>query len=273
MDSRYALRGKSPACIHNWLIDSAQFQFCLTSALAKKPTLQTPHSGTEDRRDGSDIITTGFEIGKIGNAHLLIANKFCWAKPHFLLLTLDGYRRQHEPLDESDLQSIWSVLSTMSTEYMAFYNCGRDGGCSRLHKHMQLIPTLKDTFASFLDFNGDDPEPQVPFHWFYHRFDSQDVTVPHLVETYDKLLWQATEVGGVPEDADSVPPGAALPHNVIMTRLWMIVVPRRRAAINKDVAANALGMLGYIAAAREHEIDEWIRAGLCASLRELGVAR
>lgn len=157
---------------------------------------------------------------------------------------------------------------------MAFYNCGQDGGCSRLHKHMQLIPTPKDTFASFLDSEGDDPEPQVPFHWFYHRFDSQDVTVPHLAEIYDKLLRQATEVGGgLSEHADSAPPGAACPHNLIMTSRWMIVVPRRRAAINKEVAANAPGMLGYIAVATEHEMEEWIRAGLCASLRELGVAR
>lgn len=246
----------------------------MTSALAKKPTLQTPHSATDERRDGSDISTAGFVIGEISNTHLLIANKFCWAKPHFLLLTSDGYRRQYESLNESDLRSIWYMLSTMSTDYVAFYNCGQDSGCSRLHKHMQLIPTPEGTFASFLDSDGKDPEPQVPFQWFYHRFDSREVTLQYLTEVYNQLLRQATEVGGsLSEHADTAPPGAACPHNMIMTKRWMIIVPRRRAAINKEVAANALGMLGYIAVAAEHEVDEWIRMGLIDSLKELGVAR
>ncbi|KAJ5896418.1 uncharacterized protein N7473_005817 [Penicillium subrubescens] len=251
-----------------------QFQFCLTSALAKKPNLQTPHSTNDERRDGSDISTTGFEIGEIGNAHLLIANKFCWAKPHFLLLTSDGYRRQYESLNDTDLQAIWSILSTMSTDYLAFFNCGQDGGCSRLHKHMQLIPMPGATFASFLDSDGEISEPEVPFQWFYHRFDTGDVSLQHLTDVYNKLLSQATEVGGgLSENAHASLPGAACPHNMIMTQRWMIVVPRRRAAINKAVAANALGMLGYIAVATKEEMDEWIRTGPTGTLKEFGVSK
>ncbi|KAF3389469.1 Diadenosine 5',5'''-P1,P4-tetraphosphate phosphorylase 2 [Penicillium rolfsii] len=251
-----------------------RFQFCLTSALAKKPNLQTPNSTTDERRAGSDISTAGFEIGEIGNTHLLIANKFCWANPHFLLLTSDGYRRQYESLDENDLQAIWSVLSTMSTDFLAFFNCGQDGGCSRLHKHMQLIPIPEGTFASFLDSDENVSEPKVPFQWFYHRFNVGDVSLQHLMDVYNELLRQATEVGeGLSKNAHAALPSAACPHNMIMTRRWMIVIPRRRAAINKAVAANALGMLGYIAVAKKEEMDEWIRAGPIDVLKELGVPK
>lgn len=162
----------------------------------------------------------------------------------------------------------------MSTDYVAFYNCGQDGGCSRLHKHMQLIPTPENTFASFLDSGGEESEPAVPFQWFHHRFDSGDVTVQHVTEVYNKLLKQATEIGGgLSEHAHAALPGAACPHNLIMTKRWMIVVPRLRAAITKEVAANAMGMLGYIVVATEDEVDKWIRSGPTDALKELGVSR
>lgn len=129
------------------------------------------------------------------------------------------------------------------------------------------------TFASFLDSDGEMPEPTVPFQWFYHRFDFGDVPLQHLTDVYNKLLMQATEVGGgLSENAHAALPGAACPHNMIMTKRWMIVVPRRRAAINKAVAANALGMLGYIAVATKEEIDEWIRMGPTDALKEFGVS-
>lgn len=161
----------------------------------------------------------------------------------------------------------------MSADYVAFFNCGQDGGCSRLHKHMQLIPMPGGTFASFLDSDGEKPEPTVPFQWFYHRFDFGDVSLQHLTGVYNKLLMQATEVGaGLSENAHAALPGASCPHNMIMTKRWMIVVPRRRAAINQYVAANALGMLGYIAVATKEEIDEWIRMGPTDALKEFGVS-
>jgi ATP adenylyltransferase len=145
--------------------------------------------------------------------------------------------------------------------------------CSRLHKHLQLIPTPRNSFASFLDFKEEE-EPGVPFQWFYHRFDSQHVTATELIRVYTALLKQATAEGeGRSEHAATALPNAACPHNMILTKRWMVVLPRRRAAINKEAGVNALGMLGYIAVATENEINNWIRLGLTDSLRELGVPK
>ncbi|KAG5775491.1 hypothetical protein H9Q73_010833 [Fusarium xylarioides] len=143
-----------------------QFQFLLTSALAKKPSIQTAgaqahqvNESSQQKRDGCDINTAGYEICDVGSTHVLVASKFCFANPHLMLLTSDGHQRQCEPLNKDDLTAVWSVLSTMGEDYVAFFNCGRDGGCSRLHKHMQLIPKPNDSFASFLDM--DDGTPQA----------------------------------------------------------------------------------------------------------------
>lgn len=240
----------------------AQFHFILTSALAKKPTLhsrppQAAGDNAESRqlfRDGSDIQTTGYEIGPVGSSHFLAANKFCFARPHLMLLTSDGHRRQHEPLYEPDLAAALTSLDAIGEDYAVFYNCGQDGSCSRLHKHMQLIPMPKDSFAAFLERAGGE-EPDVPFVWFYHSFQDQPTTPASLLMVYDDLLRRADRVGrGRGQHADVAPPGAACPHNMILTKRWMIVIPRRRAGINKEAGANSMGMLGYIAVATKDEI-------------------
>ncbi|KAF7587797.1 hypothetical protein BBP40_006707 [Aspergillus hancockii] len=258
-----------------------KFQFVLTSALANKPTLTTgqpqPETDTQgpEKREGSDISTAGFEIGAI-DTHFVIANKFCFARPHLLLLTFDGHRRQYEPLDEADLDSAWRILNSVKTDYIAFYNCGRDGGCSRLHKHLQVMPLPANSFAAFLDSSEgreEEPETKVPFEWFYRRFEGE-VAPAALVGVYNDLLEEATKVGGGRGDhAASAPSGAVCPHNMILTKRWMVVLPRRRGAINKEAGVNSLGMLGVIAVATRTEINHWVRLGLTESLEELGVPK
>jgi ATP adenylyltransferase len=190
-----------------------------------------------------------------------------------MLLTQDGHNRQYEALDQDDWQALHSVLRGQTDDYVAFYNCGQDGGCSRLHKHMQLIPKPKDSFAAFLD-EKDAEEPDMPFHWFYHRFDSANLPSEDLLDVYNELLEKATEVGaGLSENVKRLPHGAAIPHNMLVTKKWMVVLPRRRAAVNKEAGANALGMMGVIAVATQREIDNWINIGPSKALEELGVPK
>lgn len=189
-----------------------------------------------------------------------------------MLLTLDGYRRQYEPLVETDLDSTWRILSSTEKDYVAFYNCGQRGGCSRLHKHLQLMPLPANSFAAFLDSPGES-ETNVPFQWFYQRFDS-GMTPAMLLKVYNDLLEEATKASEDHEDhAASAPSGAVCPHNMILTKRWMIVLPRRRAGINKEAGANSLGMLGVVAVASTTEINAWLRLGLANVLKELGVPK
>ncbi|KAF5625218.1 ATP adenylyltransferase II [Fusarium sp. NRRL 25303] len=262
-----------------------KFHFVLTKALIKKPTLSTPkHSsasgdGLSNEKQllpGSDIDTNGFEMGDSGNStHFLIANKFCFSRPHLMMLTRDGYRRQYEPLDQSDFDAAWGTLASLeneTTEYVVFFNCGKDGGCSRLHKHVQLMPLPASGFAvDFLNSNIT-KEPKVPFEWFYHRFQDGATAASKVTEVYTQLLRQATEAWKASTGKD-VPDRQACPHNVAFTSRWIVVIPRRTAAVNKEAGVNSLGMLGVIAVATEKEIENWVKLGLTNSLRELGVPR
>ncbi|KAG7422178.1 Diadenosine 5',5'''-P1,P4-tetraphosphate phosphorylase 2 [Fusarium oxysporum f. sp. rapae] len=262
-----------------------KFHFVLTKALIKKPTLTTPDQQAQSESllsngtqllPGSDIHTNGFEMGESeSNTHFLIANKFCFSRPHLMMLTRDGHRRQYEPLNQSDFEAAWGTLATLndaSTGYVVFFNCGKDGGCSRLHKHLQLMPLPANGFAvDFLNSN-DAKEPKVPFEWAYHRFEDGIPSTCKTVEVYLHLLQQATEVWKA-STGKNVPDGEACPHNVAFTSRWIVVIPRRSAAVNKEAGVNSLGMLGVIAVATEKEIDNWVKLGLTNSLKELGVAR
>ncbi|RYC88127.1 hypothetical protein BFJ63_vAg8985 [Fusarium oxysporum f. sp. narcissi] len=263
-----------------------KFHFVLTKALIKKPTLSTPEqssasgnglSNSKQLLPGSDIDTNGFEMGDSeSSTHFLIANKFCFSRPHLMMLTRDGYRRQYEPLNQSDFEAAWGTLASLknaTTDYVVFFNCGKDGGCSRLHKHVQLMPLPASGFAvDFLNSNSTTKEPKVPFEWFYHRFQDSAAAASKGTEIYLQLLQQATEAWKA-STGKNVPDGEACPHNVAFTSRWIVVIPRRRAAVNKEAGVNSLGMLGVIAVATEKEIENWVKLGLTNSLRELGVPR
>lgn len=131
-----------------------------------------------------------------------------------------------------------------------------------------------NTFASFLDFS-DEKEPNVPYQWFYRHFPNpRSTAVDELVETYQKLLKQASKAIESAQDCetDNVP-GAACSHNVILTSRWIVVIPRRRASVRNESGANATGMLGYIAVSSQDDIDNWTNQGLCHLLSQLGVPK
>ncbi|KAM0243978.1 hypothetical protein ACHAP5_006742 [Fusarium lateritium] len=262
-----------------------KFHFVLTRALLKKPTLapsQNHHSTEAQKavtpnitqlRPGSDIDTNGFEIWEVdGSSHLLVANKFSFSRPHLMLLTRDGFQRQYEPLSESDIRASWDMLNSLNdatNDHVAFYNCGKDGGCSRLHKHLQLMPLPASGFAvDFLNLHVAE-EPRLPFKWLYRRFNGTESPV-QVTEIYVDLLQKATKVWEE-STGKNVSDGHACPHNVAFTNRWIVVIPRRCAAVNKEAGVNSLGMLGIIAVATEQEVDNWKRLGLAKSLAELGV--
>lgn len=201
-------------------------------------------------------------------------NKFCYFRPHLILISSDGHRRQYEPLDKVDLTAAWKTITTVESDYIAIYNCGKDAGCSRLHKHMQVMPMPRQHFANFLD-GETGQEPKVSFQWYYHRFGPfKDVTISELVETYSQLRSKALETYEASiRMAHRVSPDVSCPHNVILSRRWMMVIPRRRGDVDSDIAANALGMLGVIAVAKEQAIEKWIQLGPVESLAILGVPR
>lgn len=303
---------------------------------------------------GSDINISGYEVGTLGgnHHHILAFNKFPAARPHFLILTADGFRRQFEQLDGEDLWAMWLVMSrfneyhhhhhqqhngTSTTgnssldgrrqrrqRHISFFNCGLKSGCSRLHKHMQVFPILPEheqqqqdeeegkEFRLWPDI--EDPEfykEVLPFKVAIARFKDYQggggvgmMTREKLLETYRSLLSEAERylreyaekhgddggqengqwnISGQTEKehrdrqggqngAGEAGRAATIPHNVILDRDWMVVIPRRAAGW-RGADGNAVSMLGMNFVSGEERIQNWVELGPAEVLRQIGVPR
>ena len=51
--------------------------------------------------------------------------------------------------------------------------------------------------------------------------------------------------------------GAAIPHNVLIDRHWMLVIPRRAAGWN-GVTGNAPAMLGIVCVSKTDTAERWV---------------
>lgn len=230
--------------------------------------------------DFGSIDVCGFEICTVNSGtHLLAANKYCFARPQLLLLTTDPRIKQYEPLDRDDLAAAWQVLGAMGDddEHVVFFNCGEASSCSRLHKHMQVMPFSENhNTTSVVDGSLGSSEgfvggTEVPFQTFSQRFDTGPMSAMNadgLVTVYERLLSKATmALQKMPARPLTLPMN---PHNVVLTKRLMLVVPRRKAGIN-GADANAMGMLGLVAVPDRQRMQDWVRQGPLDVLAELGV--
>ncbi|KAL2260902.1 hypothetical protein VTK26DRAFT_4955 [Humicola hyalothermophila] len=211
----------------------------------------------------------------------MTANKFPSARPHLLILTQDGFRRQHEALDLEDISAARHVMCSLEDNAAApastptttasfgralmLFNCGIESGCSRMHKHLHVFPGPKsDTFRLWPDDAR--AQARLPFKAFVHRFEGGTLpAATAILGVYRDLLREAEQsVGAAPRDG-----GPAIPHNAVMDRNWLVVVPRRAAKWN-GVGANAAAMLGMVWAENNDKMDAWMRLGPANVLRHVG---
>ncbi|CAG9982129.1 unnamed protein product [Clonostachys byssicola] len=239
-------------------------EFRISKALASKPwqTTSTLDVATEPGtgpKPGSDINVNGLGVQNLNGTHELTLNMFSSYRPHLLMLTNDGYRRQWEPLDIDDFRAATQFLSNMEQDYLVFYNCRVEGGCSRVHKHLQAIPNESFNGNSWVNIDND----AVPFAYYQTKF-----TTPPDPEAYLKAYQAGLEAVERSLGSKTTLEDGAPPHNMIMDRERMIVVPRRAAGID-PLGANSGGMLGTIWTQSDEKVQQWKETGVS---RLLGVA-
>jgi ATP adenylyltransferase/5',5'''-P-1,P-4-tetraphosphate phosphorylase II len=262
------------------VITFRQFEFRVCDGWKNKPmtvdaNLQKTAGQVEPERfgPGSDIYRSDPEqvVEIIDNAHILALNIYPVYRPQYLVLSLDSYRRQDEPLDPEMLDAAWKVLELSKPPSYAMYNCGSDAGCSRNHKHMQILPMPKseDGFSFFPD--REDGYSRVPYAHFMHYFNSpimgRLIDGKQLHEIYLRLLRLGRQVMRIAEDDKET----FFPHNVILVQEWMLLIPRRKRAYN-GLSANAAGMMGMVVVQDEADLEKWTDSGPAKVLSELGIA-
>ena len=187
-----------------------------------------------------------------------------------LLLTADSYRRQHEPLGLQDMKAAWAVLHNLSSPHYVIYNCTPEAGASRKHKHMQVLPRPEcgSGYCLFPDSPSFSPQ-NMPFRCFMHHLQPADQEKPTsrtLLVTYMDLLAQTRTALNIPFDDSST----ICSHNVVLTKEWMLLIPRRSNNFN-GVTANSAGMVGSVWLSSESQLEQWKALGLANVVSQLGV--
>ncbi|CAM1509405.1 Fc.00g031440.m01.CDS01 [Cosmosporella sp. VM-42] len=254
--------------------DGFEFEIRICPAWSKKPLTvdhgHDPDSATESFGPASDIRKSHPDqvIGYIYNTHIVALNIYPVFRPQYMLLNIDSTRSQNEPLSREDIAASWDFIHAIDSPMYIMYNCTQTAGCSRHHKHTQVVP-LPQTHSDcrfFPDAPGD--KIRVPYRYFLHRFDkAQPPSADEVFLIYRDLLAKCKEVLRIDVKDETT----LCPHNVAIVKEWILLIPRGKGNFN-GLMANTAGMLGMPTVTLPEIYELWRQEGPFRVLSELGVA-
>lgn len=222
---------------HDVTDGEARFVVRVVSSLAEK------ERAARERPSGADPFLPydpKLFVADVGDAHVLLLNKFPVVADHLLLVTR-AFEPQDEPFTLADLEALDAV--SRGQRALAFYNAGRIAGASQAHRHLQLVPEEVPL------------EPQIRAGTlpFPHAFDARPDAPREAHALYLAMLEEL---------------GCDGPHDVLMTSSWMLVVPRSRERF-ESISVNALGFAGSLLVKDQRELDRVREVGPIAVLRHV----
>lgn len=211
-------------------------------------------------------------VGELAPAHVGLLNKFPVLDPHLLLVTAQDEPQTHL-LSRQDCEALLRVLHDWNG--LAFYNGGPEAGASQPHKHLQVVdlplassgPALPVARALARD---------LPAHGIGH---SSALAFPHAAARLAPDIWQSPAQGAALLHARyhelltavglaSAGPEQAGAYNLLATRQWLWLVPRRQAAY-RGIEINALAFAGALLAPDAEHLARLQSLGPARCLREV----
>jgi ATP adenylyltransferase len=208
-------------------------------------------------------------VGAVGPHHLAVLNKFNVVEQHLLLVTR-RFEPQEAPLTPADFTALWHCLANGPA--LAFYNGGSAAGASQRHKHLQLVPLPLAAEGPPLPMAAlftDQPaatvsrQPRLPFP---HRFAALPAVEPTAAARLSEALYREMLAGLGIAPVDGRQGG---PYNLLLTRDWLLVVPRRREHA-AGISINGLGFAGSLFVRDAAELEAVRQAGPMALLQMVG---
>jgi len=176
-------------------------------------------------------------LGPLSATHFGLLNKFPVLANHLLLVTR-AYEDQQVPLNRADFTVLGACLAGM--DGLGFYNAGPIAGASQAHKHLQLVPPLQP--------GSPRPAPVEtllqPGTLGHEPIRVESLPFPHAAcdlppeAGAEELLDRYYALRAATGLADS-----RAPYNLLVTRRWMLLVPRCREGF-EGIMVNALGFAG-----------------------------
>lgn len=194
-------------------------------------------------------------VGDLSATHFGLLNKFPVLEHHLLLVTR-AYEDQQAPLNEADFTALRAALAEM--EGLGFYNAGKTAGASQGHKHLQLVP---------LPLGTETPWPPVEALLRSSELTQAPATSPHLPFPHAacRLDFAASDGTDLLEHFHALRAALGLtafdaPYNLLVTRDWMLLVPRASERF-EGIMINALGFAGGFLVRDHDDLDHLRRTG------------
>jgi ATP adenylyltransferase len=236
------------------------------SGLAAKTQAQPPAGGPDNPFLPPEPALT---VGELTPTHVGVLNKYPVVSHHVLVVTKQ-FAPQDAPLDRDDFAAVAACLGEI--DGLAFYNAGREAGASQPHKHLQFVPLplglgpwevpMEALFDSWSAAGAVLKLLRLPFRHAFALldpplFEDRARAADRMLELYDAAV---EALGVVEEGAANDEPKRTRPYNLLVTRRWMLAVPRSREKF-ESISVNALGFAGSLFVRNDAEM---------ARLREVG---
>ncbi|MEA5417660.1 phosphorylase [Spirulina sp. CCNP1310] len=209
-------------------------------------------------------------VADLSPSHICLLNKFNVVDHHSLIVTR-GFESQDDWLTLGDFAAVAAGLAEI--DGLAFYNGGTAAGASQPHKHLQLVPLpllppghdlpLDVAIAAISDPTAPNPIPHFPFRHSFAPL-KPGATAAELWACYGQLLTQAgIDYQGTRQTA---------PYNWLMTRRWMVVIPRSQDEY-AGISVNSLGFAGTLFVKNATQQQQLAQIGPLSLLTQVAIAR
>ena len=233
------------------------------------------------KRDANPFLPyeTDLFVADISDSHVCILNKFNVVEHHLLIVTR-SFEDQLCPLTLRDFEAMWACMTEF--DGMAFYNGGEIAGASQRHKHLQMVPLPLaprgpkvpiDPLITNIQFhNGTGIVSGLPFVHAVSRIDSHWIGT--ALEGAAKTLaqyWAMLHATGLTNSYGVDRIEQLAPYNLIVTREWMLLVPRSEECF-EGISLNSLGFAGGFLVRDKHQLKALRAVGPMAALKHVALA-
>jgi len=269
-----------PVSTEHAFIEDAGLRFfvrILTSLREKKEARRQQEATTSSGKQVNPFLPPerGLIVADITDTHQAILNKFNVVEHHLLIVTR-YFEDQDTLLTLKDLEALWLCMGEYSG--LGFYNGGREAGASQQHKHLQMVPLplapvgpeipIEPLLAGAAQSRVT-TIPGLPFLHSFVRLDKDLARFPERIarETFDLYSSMLENVGLNKPDASRLA-HQSMPYCLIVTRTWMLLVPRSREHF-EDISFNSLAFAGSLFVQDKQQLDRLEAFGPMNALRSV----